>query len=117
MRRIRISSSSKSGSQTFLYLTTRGRRSGLLREIEIWFTEHAGRYYLIAEYPTANWVQNIRAHHDVRVRIGDEEFAGHARVVAPDTEPELDTQVQKLSREKYGWGDGLVVEIIPARKT
>ena len=32
----------------FLYLTTIGRRTGLPREIEIWFTERDGRYYVIA---------------------------------------------------------------------
>jgi hypothetical protein len=33
----------------FLYLTTAGRISGQPREIEIWFTERGGRFYLIAE--------------------------------------------------------------------
>jgi len=34
----------------FLYLTTVGRRTGLSREIEIWFTERDGRFYIIAEH-------------------------------------------------------------------
>src|SRR5438445_328723 len=37
------------GSQ-YLYLTTTGRRTGRPREIEIWFTQRRGRYYLIAEH-------------------------------------------------------------------
>ncbi|MBI3800677.1 MAG: nitroreductase family deazaflavin-dependent oxidoreductase [Deltaproteobacteria bacterium] len=32
----------------YLYLTTTGRRSGQPREIEIWFTQCAGQYYVIA---------------------------------------------------------------------
>ena len=34
----------------FLYLTTTGRRTGLPREIEIWFTERGGHFYVIAEH-------------------------------------------------------------------
>jgi hypothetical protein len=36
---------------------------------------------------------------------------GTARTVSPESEPELHRKVQNLSREKYGWGDGLVVEL------
>ena len=32
-----------------LYLTTIGRRTGLPREIEIWFIVYRGRFYLLAE--------------------------------------------------------------------
>ena len=47
-----------------LYLTTIGRRSGLPRTIEIWFTYHAGRLYLNAERRfAAQWVQNIVGNH------------------------------------------------------
>jgi hypothetical protein len=31
------------------------------RQIEIWFTEHGGRFYLIAERESANWVRNIQS--------------------------------------------------------
>ena len=47
----------------FLYLTTIGRTTGNPREIEIWFTERGGRFYLIAEqYERANWVRNVAAN-------------------------------------------------------
>jgi len=35
-------------------------------------------------------------------------------VVASDAEPDLCEVVQALSEAKYGWGDGLVVELAPA---
>ena len=38
-----------SSEAKYLYLTTTGRHSGLPRQIEIWFTRHEGRYYLVAE--------------------------------------------------------------------
>ena len=98
------------GSDTYLYLTTTGRRSRLPREIEIWFTHLNGRYYVIAEYTTSNWVRNIMAEPRVRVRVDGGSFSGHASEVK---DASLRDRVQELSRKKYGWGDGLVVEIAP----
>ena len=98
----------------FLYLTTTGRRTGLPREIEIWFTERNGRFYLIAENrDRTNWVRNIRATRQVHVRVGDRQFAASARIVDSGGEPELATAVKALSDAKYGWSDGLIVEIAP----
>jgi deazaflavin-dependent oxidoreductase (nitroreductase family) len=95
----------------FLYLTTTGRASGQPREIEIWFTEHDGRHYVIAEYETSSWVQNLRANPQVRWRVGEEEFSGMARVLESGAERDA---ARERSRQKYGWGDGLVVELLPA---
>jgi deazaflavin-dependent oxidoreductase (nitroreductase family) len=98
----------------FLYLTTTGRRTGLPREIEIWFTERDGNYYLIAEHrERAHWVGNIQAQPHVNVRLGDRRFEATARVVEDAREPELASAVKALSDAKYGWSDGLVVEITP----
>lgn len=98
---------------TYLYLTTVGRRTSLPREIEIWFTRTNGCYYVIAEYPTSHWVQNLTTNARVRVRLGENRFAATARIVTPDAEPELHSAVQQLSNEKYGWGNGVVVELKP----
>jgi deazaflavin-dependent oxidoreductase (nitroreductase family) len=98
----------------FLYLTTIGRRTGLPREIEIWFTERHGCFYVIAENrERANWVRNIRANAQVHVRLGDRQFAARARLVDSEREPELARAVKTLSEAKYGWSDGLIVEIRP----
>ncbi len=98
----------------FLYLTTTGRQSGVAREIEIWFTQVEGRYYIIAEHgERAHWVRNIQAEPRVRVRVGEEGVAAQARLVDAAAEPDLHATVQGLSRAKYGWGDGLVVELVP----
>lgn len=98
----------------YLYLTTTGRRSGLPREIEIWFTEHGGRFYVIAEHrERAQWVRNILVDPYVRVRVGDRVLTGVARPVSNECEPELVRAVKGLSDAKYGWSDGLVVEIAP----
>ncbi len=99
--------------EQYLYLTTRGRRSGLPRQIEIWFTHREGRLYLIAEYATSKWLQNLRAHPDAQVRVGEKNFAIGARFVSPEAEPGLHQAIADLFREKYGWGEGTVVELIP----
>ncbi len=96
----------------FLYLTTIGRRSGLPREIEIWFTRRDGLFYLIAEHrERAHWVQNLLADPRVRWRVADATLSGRARVIDGAVEPALHREVRALSRKKYGWGDGLVVEL------
>jgi deazaflavin-dependent oxidoreductase (nitroreductase family) len=97
----------------FLYLTTRGRKTGRPREIEIWFTQRGDHFYTIAEYPTSHWIQNLRAHSQVQVRVAGKSFAAQARVLSPETDAPLLAEVQNLSREKYGWGEGSVVELIP----
>jgi deazaflavin-dependent oxidoreductase (nitroreductase family) len=96
----------------FLYLTTTGRKSGLSREIEIWFVERDGRFYILAEHGhKAQWVQNILANPRVHVRIGDEKWDGVARVLDPEQDADDYLNARRLEREKYGWGEGLPIEI------
>jgi deazaflavin-dependent oxidoreductase (nitroreductase family) len=99
----------------FLYLTTTGRRSGQPREIEIWFTERDGRYYLVAEHgEQTGWVQNLRTNPRVSIRVGERAFAASARVVDTPADGVLCDDVRGRSERKYGWGDGLVVELAPS---
>jgi deazaflavin-dependent oxidoreductase (nitroreductase family) len=93
-----------------LHLTTTGRRSGQPREIEIWFTERAARFYVIAEEgERAHWVRNLLADPQVEWRVGERRFTGRARLV----DGAAGAAAQALSAAKYGWGDGLVVELTP----
>jgi deazaflavin-dependent oxidoreductase (nitroreductase family) len=96
----------------FLYLTTTGRHSGQPREIEIWFAGHGERYYLIAEHrEQANWVRNILNDPRVLFRVRDNVSAGTGRVVDAEREAELWAEIRALFDKKYGWSDGLVVEL------
>lgn len=102
---------------TYLYLTTTGRRSGRPREIEIWYTPAGGRAYLIAETGRrAHWVRNLLAEPRVRWRIGRVRFAGHARVLDDRRDAALVRAARARSRARYGWGEGLVVELTPRRR-
>src|ERR1044072_1016467 len=96
----------------YLYLTTTGRITGQPREIEIWFVEYGGKFYILAEhFHKAQWVKNILHDSRVRVRVEDRDFEATARVLDERKEPGLWEKAQSLGREKYGWGDGLPVEI------
>jgi deazaflavin-dependent oxidoreductase (nitroreductase family) len=96
----------------FLYVTTTGRKTGLPREIEIWFVEGDERFYILAEHGyKTQWVQNILSDSRVHVRLGDERWNGLARVLDPDQDSDVYFKARNLAREKYGWGDGLPVEI------
>ena len=95
----------------YLYLTTTGHISGDPHEIEIWYVEHGGCYYLISELrEAAHWVRNLRAQPAVRFRLGDR--TADARASVP-TEPVLIAAVKARMQAKHGWSNGLVVEIRP----
>lgn len=101
-------------SDKVLYLTTVGRATGLPREIEIWFVVCGECFYLFAETrDAAGWVKNIRRHPEVTVRIGDLQIDGTARVLDRQADWELWDRVSAVANRKYGWGDGLPVEITP----
>ena len=63
---------------------------------------------------SANWVRDIQSQPQVKVRVGDAEFNAFARVVNNDREPQLAATVKALFVAKYGWSDGLIVELTPA---
>ena len=98
----------------YLYLTTTGRKTGLPREIEIWFVAHADRFYILAEhFHHTQWVRNIIANPRVQVRLAGRELTATARVLDEQQDAALYKLAQQLALEKYGWGDGLPVEITP----
>jgi deazaflavin-dependent oxidoreductase (nitroreductase family) len=99
----------------FLYLTTTGRKSGLPREIEIWFVAHEDCYYLCAEHrDQTQWVQNIQHNPAVSFWVEGQTYSGTGRIVDPASEPELTTAVSALFNAKYQWSDGLLVQLCPA---
>ena len=108
-----------STDETFFYLTSTGHKSGKLHEIEIWFVEHEGRYYLVAEHrERTHWVQNVTHNPSVEFQLGTraqpgERIRGTGRIVHPETEPELAAAVSALMDAKYEWSDGLIVEFTP----
>ena len=46
-------------NQKYIYLTTRGRRTGNPHTVELWFAIAEGRIYLSHEGPYTDWMKNI----------------------------------------------------------
>ena len=70
-------------------LTVRGRRTGQERSVPVNLLTHAGRRYLVAPRGTTQWVRNLRAAGEGRLRVGRrvEEFT--AEEIADAEKPEI----------------------------
>ena len=90
----------------FAYLTTTGRRTGKEHTIEIWFSLHDGRVYVLSGGgQRADWVQNLKMTPLVRIRIGTRTVSATAHVVRAGTkEDELARQL--LDGKYQGWREG-----------
>ena len=96
----------------FLYLVTTGWKTGRRHRIEIWFVEHDNRYYVMSEDRAhAHWVQNITHNSQISFSAGGETFAGSGRVI--ESKDRATAEVKKLMKAKYGWDEGLIVELTP----
>lgn len=83
------------------YLSTVGRRSGRVHEIEIWFGVVDDTLYLISgNGPGADWYRNALANPRVDVRIGAVTMAGEA---SPVVDPAERRRVGELMGAKYPW--------------
>ena len=60
----------------------------------------------------AHWVQNILRNPKILFTVNNKNFDGYARVI-DDKELELISNVSRLMNNKYGWSDGLIVELNP----
>ena len=59
-------------------------------------------------------MRNIQSQPQVKVRVGDAAFDAIARMMHNDREPQLAATVKALFDAKYGWSDGVLVELTPA---
>ena len=83
----------------YLYLTTRGRRTGRPHEVEIWFGAGAETVYLLSGGgDRSDWVRNLLADPRVTVRIDGERRSGRARRVQ---DPGEDEMARRLLVDKY----------------
>ena len=105
---------SKNRKDQFLYLTTKGWKTGSPHRVEIWFVKHQDRYFLVSQYgENAHWVRNIKTGPKVSFEVLNSKFSGLGRVVDSDLETDLVREVSMLMMSKYNWSDGLIVEIRP----
>jgi hypothetical protein len=100
--------------QLFLYLTTKGWRTGRQHRIEVWFVSYAGKYYVISERKEkAHWVQNIMHDQRVLFTVNSKSFEGTSRIVDKHNDSTLSKEISNLMSTKYHWNDGMIVELIP----
>ena len=96
---------SQLSKEDYCYLTTTGRKSGLPREIEIWFGINGNSIYLLSGgEDKSQWVKNLLANPNVTVRIAKHNFNGVARIVSEEKE---ETTARHMLAGKYqGWKEG-----------
>ncbi len=107
--------------ESYLYLTTTGRKTGNPYEIEIWFVEFGGNLYMVSQsYDRSDWVRNLVKEPRVTVRLGDRNFTATARPLDPERDAEAWQKAKDLEKVKYNYdwatnpeGESLPVEIIP----
>jgi len=98
----------------FLYLITKGWKTGKHRKIEIWYVDYNDKYYIMSEHHKhTHWVQNIIHNPRVLFTINEKTFEGTARLVDQEKDTKLASQIANLMSAKYKWDRGLIVEIIP----
>jgi len=86
--------------EDFAYVTTVGRRTGLPREIEIWFAHVDGTVYLLSGGGNrSHWVRNLRADPHATVRLGGSTLRGRARVL--DVRDAEDDRARRALIGKY----------------
>ena len=96
----------------FLYLTTKGWKSGKLHYIEIWYVKQNKDYYVLSEHrKKAHWVQNIIHDPKISFQVDKQIFNGYGRIVENVEESDLIHRVSELMNKKYGWSDGLIMEL------
>src|SRR5260370_22860987 len=79
-----------------LNLTTRGRKTGLKHDIELWFAFEDGKLYFIAR-ESSYWWKNIVKTPRVEVEVSEILFEGTGRLV-----PEKLEHTFERFRQKYG---------------
>ena len=98
----------------FLYLTTKGWKTGKQHKIEIWYVDYNDNYYVMSERrKRAHWVQNIIHDPRVLLTVNETTFEGIARLIDQEKDAKLASHIANLMSTKYKWDRGLIVEIIP----
>src|SRR5436853_6055785 len=80
----------------YLNLTTRGRKTGLKHDVELWFAFEDEKLYFLA-HESSHWWKNVVKTPRVEVEVSEILFKGTGRFV-----PEKHKNTFKLLRQKYG---------------
>jgi len=71
---------SKVAQEKYIYLTTKGRKTGKPHTVELWFATAENKIYLSHEGTHTDWMKNILKDNRVKFKIGKIQFKGNARI-------------------------------------
>ena len=80
----------------YLNLTTRGRKTGLKHDVELWFAFEDEKLYFLA-HESSHWWKNVVKTPRVEVEVSEILFEGTGRLV-----PQKLEHTFELFRQKYG---------------
>ncbi len=80
-------------------LTTKGRKSGLPRPVDISFAHREGQLFLLA-FGWSQWVRNLRVHTAAEARVGPLRLWVEA--IFPEDQGAAITRTRELFTAKYG---------------
>ena len=93
-------------------IETTGRRSGQKRRQPVGVTESAGAYWIVSEHGRSNYVRNLEADPNVRIKVKGRWIDGRATVV-PDEEPRKHTKGLNGAMVKLVGTELLAIRIDP----
>jgi hypothetical protein len=88
--------------EKYIYLTTRGRKTGNPHTVELWFAIAGKEIYLSHEGAYTDWMKNILEDNRVEFKIGKIQFKGNARI---DERGALELGKHALYLKYYGKAD------------
>jgi hypothetical protein len=65
----------------YIYLTTKGRKTGNPHTVELWFAVKKGKVYLSHEGKYTDWMKNIIKDNCIEFKIGKSKFKGKANII------------------------------------
>ena len=101
-----------------LLLTTRGRKSGMLRRTALIYGQDGENYLLVASNGGSknhpNWYLNLVENPNVELQVGAEKFSAHARAANTKEKPRLWKIMSKLfpTYDKYQAKAGREIPLI-----
>jgi hypothetical protein len=99
----------------FLSLTTKGCKTGKLHKIEIWFVKQNKNFYILSEHKKkAHWIQNILHNSIISFQVNSKTFNGYDRTLEDNEDKDLIIKISALMDKKYGWSNGLIMELTPS---
>ena len=93
-------------------IETTGRKSGKKRRQPLGVTQSDGAYWIVSEHGRSNYVRNLEANPNVRIKVRGKWIEGRATVM-PDEDPRKHTKGLNGAMVKLVGTDLLAIRIDP----